>query len=232
MTQTAAGRSRPEAGAPRPPEVERALQRSREQFEQLNARFPGTKEKLIAGFQLDLALRFAEFFAQAGIVGEQRDRLIELLADEMFAPNRGELGEREVAEMRRLIGDDKFEQLRAYAKLSPGLQRADEIMARLRDARVDLGESEAGLRDIAASTATATEEIRRRVYRGTPLGPEEEGQLVLRARARFEPLRRALGAAGDERALGVIDAWIAQKITADLQFTREVLARHAKRSSP
>lgn len=220
--------SQPELKPVYPNDIKQALERSRERAEKLYARFPGTKEKLLARHRIDAALRLGEFLSHAGIVGETRDRLLDLLAEEMEAPNRGELGEREVMEMRQLIGDEKFEQLRAYEKIAPGLHRADEIVARLRDAQVELGESEAGIRELAANTASATEQIRRRIYQGTPIDPTEERQLTEQARARFQTLRNALSATGDERALQALDAWIAQKINADLKFAKEAIAWHAK----
>lgn len=212
------------------PAVLAALEGMRKKWSQMIASDPDLPDRMKREHKLGMALDYAEFFAQNGIFDETRDRLLDLLTEEAMAPNRGELGEAEAEAMRQLIGQEKYEKLRAYVKLAPGQRRADEIVAHLRDAQVELGESEAGVRELAASTAWATDEINRRMYLGTPIDDAEERQLVARARARFEPLRQALGASGDERARAALDAWIDRRIGQDLKFAREAIALHRGKS--
>lgn len=234
-----AGSPRPHAGTKssvtRPPENEAeairlALVRSRERGEQLYRRFPDLREKLLAGFRVEAAIRLGEFFSLAGIQGEQRERLLDLLAEEMEAPNRGELGERETEKMRELLGVERYEQMRAFEKLEPGIRRADEITAHLRDSKIELGEAEAGFRELAAATTSATSEINRRIYLGTPISEAEEQQLIARARAKFDLLRVALSSRDDKAAAQALDAWIERKIASELQFTKQVLAVRTQRS--
>lgn len=210
------------------PAVLAALEESRKQWEQMVAREPDLPERMARELKLGFALEYAEFFAQSGIFDETRERLLDLLTAETMAPNRGELGETEATAMRQLIGEEKHEKMRAYGRLAPGLRRADEIIAHLRDAKIEIGEAEAGLRELAAATGFATDEISRRVYLGTPIAQEEERLLVERARAKFEPLKQALGTSGDERARAALHDWIERRIARDLQFAKDVIALHAR----
>jgi hypothetical protein len=147
----------------------------------------------------------------------------------MEAPNRGELGETEAGEIRSLLGGQVYAAMLAFEKIEPKLQRGDEVVARLREANIDLGATESSVRNAAAETVQADDEINRRVYVHSPIDATEESQLFDRAFARYEPLRRAVEQANGPQALNALDSWIRQKINSDLAFTKEILALSAGR---
>lgn len=213
----------PAAPPAAPRTVESMLRFTKAQADDLFRRHPGLHEKMLAGYRVAYALEYAEFFAQQGIVDEQANQVLDLLAAILDAPNRGELGEAETAELRRVLGDEKYAAMRAYDKISPGLRRGDAVVAMLRDQNIALGESEAAVRAAAAQTVRDDDEILRRVYERRSLSEGEEQNLRQRAFARYEPLRRAVLEAQGQAALAALDRWIQTKTDAELLRTKKIL---------